>query len=338
MSSDQIRILDGNTFVVSDERGDIEASLDRPDRAVLVRHALPVEVGADRQRGAADGAVGRRPPVLRDALLPRAGHRHGLRRLEAVGDPAPHRGQRLPRGADDPQPRRTSRSSSTFGSRPTATSPICSRSRTRLPKKGTYLEAGRHARAACSAYERETFMRATVISSHEPCAYDENGPDVRDHDRPARDVDDHARRSDRSELRTADDAGDDGHGARVASPTTATGTWRTTWRAGSKYAPRLECDWEPLKTTYRRSLVDLAALRFSPLSRRTPHPAGRGLAVVHDDVRARQHLHQPAGAAVHARAGGDDAARARLAAGHAHRRLPRRGARAGSCTRCATAR
>src|SRR5262245_34098455 len=29
-------------------------------------------------------------------------------------------------------------------------------------------------------------------------------------------------------------------------------------------APRLECDWEPLKSTYRRSLIDLAALRFSP--------------------------------------------------------------------------
>ncbi len=31
-------------------------------------------------------------------------------------------------------------------------------------------------------------------------------------------------------------------------------------------APRLECDWEPLRATYRRSLVDLAALRFSPIS------------------------------------------------------------------------
>ena len=29
-------------------------------------------------------------------------------------------------------------------------------------------------------------------------------------------------------------------------------------------APRVESDWEPLKTTYRRSLVDLAALRFAP--------------------------------------------------------------------------
>src|SRR5207253_493305 len=29
-------------------------------------------------------------------------------------------------------------------------------------------------------------------------------------------------------------------------------------------APRLECDWDPLTTTYRRSLVDLAAPRFTP--------------------------------------------------------------------------
>ena len=32
------------------------------------------------------------------------------------------------------------------------------------------------------------------------------------------------------------------------------------------HAPTLECDWEPLKIAYQRSLVDLAALRFSPLS------------------------------------------------------------------------
>ena len=37
-------------------------------------------------------------------------------------------------------------------------------------------------------------------------------------------------------------------------------------------APRVECDWDPLKATYRRSLVDLAALRFSP-----PIAGGRAL-------------------------------------------------------------
>jgi glycogen debranching enzyme len=31
-------------------------------------------------------------------------------------------------------------------------------------------------------------------------------------------------------------------------------------------APRLDTDWEPLAITYRRSLIDLAALRYSPLS------------------------------------------------------------------------
>ena len=30
-------------------------------------------------------------------------------------------------------------------------------------------------------------------------------------------------------------------------------------------APRLHCDWEPLARTYRRTLVDLAALRFTPM-------------------------------------------------------------------------
>src|SRR5262245_34282023 len=33
------------------------------------------------------------------------------------------------------------------------------------------------------------------------------------------------------------------------------------WMTG---APRLECDWDPLRATYRRSLFDLAALRFRP--------------------------------------------------------------------------
>jgi glycogen debranching enzyme len=37
-------------------------------------------------------------------------------------------------------------------------------------------------------------------------------------------------------------------------------------------SPRLECDWEPIVQTYQRSLVDLAALRFSP-----PVAAGRSL-------------------------------------------------------------
>ena len=44
MSDDLVQILDGNTFVVSDARGDIEAFAHRPDRPLLVRYAFPLQV------------------------------------------------------------------------------------------------------------------------------------------------------------------------------------------------------------------------------------------------------------------------------------------------------
>jgi glycogen debranching enzyme len=31
-------------------------------------------------------------------------------------------------------------------------------------------------------------------------------------------------------------------------------------------APQLTCEWQPLRVSYRRNLIDLAALRFSPIS------------------------------------------------------------------------
>ena len=113
MSDDLVQILDGNTFVVSDARGDIEASLTDPtglfsfDTRFLSKWVLTVN--GERLNAALD----RRPAVLRDALLPRARHRHRLRRREALGDPPARGRRRLPRGADDPQPRRRSPSTST---------------------------------------------------------------------------------------------------------------------------------------------------------------------------------------------------------------------------------
>ena len=50
MSDGLVKILDGNTFVVSDSRGDIEASLTDPTGPLLLRHPLPVALGADDQR------------------------------------------------------------------------------------------------------------------------------------------------------------------------------------------------------------------------------------------------------------------------------------------------
>src|SRR5207244_451047 len=59
-------------------------------------------------------------------------------------------------------------------------------------------------------------------------------------------------------------------------------------------------------------------------------PPRRRPPVVHDDVRPRQHLHEPPGASVHSGSRRNDPPRARAAAGHAGRRLPRGGARTGS--------
>ena len=50
MSDGLVQILDGNTFVVSNSNGDIEASLTDPTGSLLLRHALPVALGADAER------------------------------------------------------------------------------------------------------------------------------------------------------------------------------------------------------------------------------------------------------------------------------------------------
>ena len=153
--SAEVKILDGNTFVVSDDARRHRGLDDRPDRPLLVRHALPLAVGAHGRRPAAQPAVGRRPAVLRDALLPGAGHRHRLRRRQALGHPPARRRRRLPRGAHDPQPRRRSRSTSRCASRPTATSPTSSRSRTPSQKKGEYYSRVDDGRLVLG-YRRET--------------------------------------------------------------------------------------------------------------------------------------------------------------------------------------
>ena len=90
MGDSQVSILDGNTFVVSDDCGDIDASPTDPtglfawDTRFLSQWVLTVN-------GERLSAVDRRAAVLPDALLPGAGHRNRLRRRQAVGDPAARR-------------------------------------------------------------------------------------------------------------------------------------------------------------------------------------------------------------------------------------------------------
>ena len=254
-----VRILDGNTFVVSDERGDIEASKTDPTGPVLVRHPLPLDVGPDGQRPPAQRPLDRRPPVLRGALLPRPGHRHRLHRPEAVGHPPAGGRRRLPRGADDHQPqRRAGRSHHPRRGR-AATSPTCSRSRTPCRSWARYdtrVDDGK----LVLGYERETFKRETTISSSEPASVDEHGLTftirIEPHGTWTTDLDVVTSLLGAGVRTTQTKYGRANHKAKP-NMQRSLDDWITE-------SPRLECDWEPLKATYRRSLVDLAALRFSP--------------------------------------------------------------------------
>ena len=80
-------------------------------------------------------------------------------------------------------------------------------------------------------------------------------------------------------------------------------------------APRLECDIGAADGHVPAQPGRPGRAPLLAAGRRRQEPAGRRTAVVHDDVRPRQHLHQPPVAALHARAGGHDPAGARRLAG-----------------------
>src|SRR5262249_44748839 len=127
-------------------------------------------------------------------------------------------------------------------------------------KKGSYAKRADATRLLLS-YTRERFARATSITSSQPGAFDELGVtfDI--------EIPPHGTWS--TELDVAMTVPDDEESEQQ------TIAWVTRRPHGNMAqdpqrwpdrAPRLECDWEPLQQTYRRSLVDLAALRFSPLT------------------------------------------------------------------------
>ena len=193
MSDGLVKILDGNTFVVSDAARRHRGIADRSDGAVLVRHAVPLPLGADRQRRAAESALGRRPAVLRDAVLPCAGYWDRLRRRQAVGDPPARRRRRFSRGADDPQPSTTNRSISTVRIEAGCDFADLFEVKDALKKKGEYSGASRAASWFLATIARR-FGRETWISASAPARIDEQRPDLQGPDRASRPVDDRSGR------------------------------------------------------------------------------------------------------------------------------------------------
>jgi glycogen debranching enzyme len=258
VSADLVKILDGNTFVVSDDRGDIEASRTDPtglfsfDTRFLSKWVLTV----DGTRLNALSTDDLQYFQARFFLVPGTGTVYVDSKLTAIRTRSVGDGfhEELVLINHDEKP-----IDLTVRIDAGADFADLFEVKDALKKKGTYSAevADDHVRLV---YERETYRRETLISATAPGRYDKDGISFDVHLEPKEQWLTHL------DVVTALLGG----GLRRTRPkygpgkTQARPNMEKDLEAWIRSAPQLECDWEPLKATYRRSLVDLAALRFSP--------------------------------------------------------------------------
>jgi glycogen debranching enzyme len=251
--SDLVQILDGNTFVVSDARGDIEASLSDPtglfsfDTRFLSKWVLTV----DGQRLNSLSTDDLQYFEARFFLVPGTGtvyvdSKLSVIRTRAVGDGFHETITILNHNDETVELVVRLDAASDFAD--------LFEVKDALKKKGKYhnrVEDGR----LVLGYERGTFQRATWISATAPVAYDEHGLTF------TASIPPHGRWTTDIHVTTALVA----IGETRNQPKYMQHTRRNLANSLDKWlaaAPHLECDWDSLKITYRRSLIDLAALRF----------------------------------------------------------------------------
>ena len=260
MSDEMVKILNGNTFVVSDARGDIEASLTDPtglfsfDTRFLSTWLLTV----NGERLTSLSTDDLQYFEARFFLVPGIGSVYvnttlSVIRQRAVGDGFHEELSIL--NHDDAPVDLTVRidADSDFAD--------LFEVKDALQKKGSYANRAEEGSLVLT-YRRDSYERSTAISSSQPCTFDENGLTF------AITIGPHAAWT--TELDVAIEMPgqeQDGDGPSLAKqvkrPITNMAQNLARWL---DEAPRLACDWETLVRTYRRSLVDLAALRFSPLT------------------------------------------------------------------------
>jgi glycogen debranching enzyme len=251
--SDLVQILDGNTFVVSDSRGDIEASLSDPtglfsfDTRFLSKWVLTV----DGQRLNSLSVDDLQYFETRFFLVPGTGTVYidaklSVIRTRAVGDGFHEELTILNHNAEPV----------TLSVRIEAESDFADLFEVKdaLAKKGSYTTTVEDDRLVLG-YERGPFRRATWILATAPVEYDEHGLTF------TAEIAPHGRWHTELHVTTAIVA----IGEARNAPKYLQHTRRNLANSLDKWmesAPKLECDWDALKVTYRRSLVDLAALRF----------------------------------------------------------------------------
>jgi glycogen debranching enzyme len=261
-----VKILDGNTFVVSDERGDIEASLTDPtglfsfDTRFLSTWVLTV----NDQRLNPLSVDDLQYFETRFFLVPGTGTVYIDAKLSVIRRRTVANGfhEELTILNHDEAP-------VDLTVRVEAGSDFADLFEVKdaLEKRGTYTARIGNGRLLLG-YERETFRRSTEISATSPARFDKTGLTFKVRIEP------HGEWTTGLDVvatlpRQGVQAQSAPGGSRRPSrrPNLAMDLER--WLAG---APRLESDSEQLRATYRRSLVDLAALRFSP-----PIAAGHSL-------------------------------------------------------------
>jgi glycogen debranching enzyme len=257
VNDDLVRILDGNTFVVSDARGDIEASLTDPtglfsfDTRFLSTWLLTV----DGQRLNPLSVDDLQYFESRFFLVPGTGTVYvdaklSVIRLRAVGDGFHEELTILNHDEEPVELTVRLEAASDFAD--------LFEVKDALKKRGRYSKRVKN-RQLLLGYERGSYTRQTAISATAPAKLDENGLTF------SVSIEPHGSWTTDLNVVTAAGAGGTyvrpkyGRGERRARPNMERSLER--WLDD---APRLESDSDSLKATYRRSLVDLAALRFSP--------------------------------------------------------------------------
>jgi glycogen debranching enzyme len=259
MSGPPVHILEGNTFVVSDRSGDIEASLTDPtglfsfDTRFLSRWVLTL----DGERLNALSTDDLQYFESRFFLVPGTGTVYVDADLSIIRERSVALGFReviaiLNHKQEPVDLTMRLEAASDFAD--------LFEVKDALAKRGTYQVRVDRGELVLS-YRRETFERETRIASSVPATVDDHGLtfDLT--------IEPHGIwETELTVMATApgfDLAGQPGSRGSKSRPRHDMARGLDKWLAK---APRLECDNDPLKTTYHRSLVDLAALRFAPLT------------------------------------------------------------------------
>jgi glycogen debranching enzyme len=258
--ADLVSILDGNTFVVSDTRGDIEASSTDPtglfsfDTRFLSKWVLTV----DGERLNALSTDDLDYFEARFFLVPGTGTVYVDSKLSVIRKRAVAEGfneELTILNHDDKPVELTVRidAGNDFAD--------LFEVKDALDKQGKYQTRVEPERLVLS-YVRETYERGTAISSTKPARIDEGGLTF--------DVRIEPGGSWTTDLDVTTTLLASGQPRELPKVRNIGRNAKTTMQADLARwldaAPRLECDSETLAVTYKRSLVDLAALRFSPLT------------------------------------------------------------------------